>query len=85
MSKEEVMKIRGRVVQAVGNGAFKVCLEGTDTVIHCTLKGKMRKNRIFVIVDDYVDLILSLYNLELGMISFRHKKCPEGYKNEATN
>ena len=84
MSKKDAVRIRGKVIAAVGNGAFQIQMEGKgiDDLLHCTLAGKMRKFSIYVIVGDYVDIELSPYDLERGRISFRHKKKPEDYKDE---
>lgn len=82
MSKADAISIRGQVEKAVGNGAFKVKLEGRADVIHCTIAGRLRKNNIYIIVGDYVDLELSPYDLQRGRIAFRHKTRPEDYKND---
>ncbi len=51
----------GRVVEAMPNTLFKVELEGTKEVILAYLAGKMRMNRIRVLIGDRVELELDPY------------------------
>jgi translation initiation factor IF-1 len=46
----------GTVVEALPDTLFKVQLEGTETVILAYLAGKMRMNRIRVLIGDRVEL-----------------------------
>lgn len=74
MSKEQPIKNIGQVVEALPNGQFLVSVEGN--VIRCYLNGKMRLNKIKVIIGDSVNVELSpgvdLKNA-LGRITFRNK------------
>ncbi len=51
----------GRVVEALPNTLFKVELDGTTEVILAYLAGKMRMNRIRVLIGDKVELELDPY------------------------
>lgn len=51
----------GIVVEALPDTLFKVQLEGTETVILAYLAGKMRMNRIRVLIGDRVELELDPY------------------------
>ena len=42
-------------------------------VVRAQLSGRMRKNRIRVILGDRVTVALSPYDLSHGMITYRHK------------
>lgn len=46
----------GTVVEALPNTLFRVQLEGTETIILAYLAGKMRMNRIRVLIGDRVEL-----------------------------
>jgi translation initiation factor IF-1 len=46
----------GTVVEALPDTLFRVKLEGTETVILAYLAGKMRMNRIRVLIGDRVEL-----------------------------
>ena len=51
----------GRIVEALPNTLFRVELEGTTEVILAYLAGKMRMNRIRVLIGDRVELELDPY------------------------
>lgn len=46
--KEELIKLKGEVVEKCPNALFRVKLENEMNVL-CTLNGKMRKNSIYVL------------------------------------
>lgn len=51
----------GRVVEALPNTLFRVELDGTKEIILAYLAGKMRMNRIRVLIGDKVELELDPY------------------------
>lgn len=51
----------GTVTEALPDTLFRVTLEGTDTVVLAYLAGKMRMNRIRVLVGDRVELTQDPY------------------------
>ena len=51
----------GRVVEALPNTLFRVELDSTNEVILAYLAGKMRMNRIRVLIGDKVELELDPY------------------------
>ncbi len=51
----------GTVVEALPNTLFRVELEGTNEVILAYLAGKMRMNRIRVLIGDKVELEIDPY------------------------
>ena len=51
----------GRVVEALPNTLFRVELDGTKEIILAYLAGKMRMNRIRVLIGDRVELELDPY------------------------
>jgi translation initiation factor IF-1 len=72
MSKSEYVEFEGHVSKLLPGGKFLVSLEnGTDILAH--LSGKMRMNKINVLVEDRVTVEISPYDLTQGRISFRHK------------
>ena len=72
MEKEEFLKIEGKVVELLANAMFRVQLESGEIIIAYT-SGKMRKNRIRILVDDTVTLEMSPYDLTRGRIIHRKK------------
>ena len=72
VSTKEVIKMRGKVVEALPNTQFKVELEnGLSIIGH--ISGKMRKNYIRLVPGDMVDVEMTPYDLSKGRITYRHK------------
>jgi len=71
-NSKEVIKMRGKVVEALPNTQFKVELEnGLSIIAH--ISGKMRKNYIRLVPGDMVDVEMTPYDLTKGRITYRHK------------
>ncbi len=70
--QKEVIKLTGKVVEALPGTKFRVELEnGHNIVAH--MSGKMRKNYIRLVPGDKVDVELTPYDLTKGRISYRQK------------
>ena len=69
-SQKEVIKLRGKVVEALPNTQFVVELENSLTII-AYISGKMRKPYIRLVPGDNVEVELSPYDLTKGRIVFR--------------
>jgi|TARA_B100001123_G_C14810063_1_gene827931 translation initiation factor IF-1 len=72
MVKEESLEFTGVVLELLPNAMFKVKLENDHEVLAHT-SGKLRKNRIRVLVGDKVDVEMTPYDLTKGRIIYRHK------------
>ena len=73
MAKEELLEFPGVVSELLPNATFRVLLEGNDHEILGHTAGKMRKNRIRVLVGDEVLVELTPYDLTKGRITYRFK------------
>jgi translation initiation factor IF-1 len=69
-SQKEVIKLQGKVVEALPNTQFKVELENGHSII-AHISGKMRKHYIRLVPGDKVEVELTPYDLTKGRISFR--------------
>jgi translation initiation factor IF-1 len=72
MPKEELLEMRGTVVELLPNAMFRVKLENDHEILGHTA-GKMRKNRIRVLTGDEVLVELTPYDLTKGRITYRFK------------
>jgi len=72
MAKEELLEFNGTVMELLPNAMFRVKLENGHLLIAVT-SGKMRKNRIRILVGDVVSVEMTPYDLTKGRIKFRHK------------
>lgn len=73
MSKEDLIKLRGTVVECLPNAMFKVELADVKKIIVATISGKIRKHNINILRHDVVEVELSTYDLTKGRITFRYK------------
>jgi translation initiation factor IF-1 len=72
MAKEELIEMRGTVRELLPNAMFRVELENGHEILGHTA-GKMRKNRIRVLVGDEVLCEMTPYDLSKGRITYRFK------------
>ena len=70
MSKQDLLKFKGKVTDLLPNAMFRVQLENGHTVTAHTA-GKLRKNRIRVLQGDNVTVEMTPYDLTKGRIIFR--------------
>ena len=68
------IELEGTVKEALPNAMFRVNVPATDSVILCTISGKIRKNFVKILVGDNVKVELSPYDLTRGRITFRERK-----------
>ena len=71
-SQKEVIKLTGKVVEALPGTKFRVELENGHIIV-AHMSGKMRKNYIRLVPGDKVDVELTPYDLTKGRISYRQK------------
>ena len=69
---KKIIKIEGRVIEALPNAFFKVLLDDGKEVMGF-LSGKMRLNRIKILPGDKVTLEMSPYDDKKGRIVYRLK------------
>ena len=72
MPKQDFYEYKGTITKLIPGGKFLVNLEnGIDITGH--LSGRMRLNKINVLVDDTVSVEVSPYDLTQGRITYRFK------------
>jgi len=71
MAKEELLEMRGVVMEVLPDSRFRVTLDNGHNLVAYTA-GKMRKHHIRIIAGDKVSLEMSPYDLSKGRITFRH-------------
>ncbi len=70
--KDNITKLEGRVIEALPNAFFKVVLDDGREIMGF-LSGKMRLNRIKILIGDKVTLEMSPYDEKKGRIVYRLK------------
>ena len=56
--KDKTSEVIGSVIETLPNTLFRVAVEGTDNQVLAYLSGRMRKNRIKVLVGDTVSMVM---------------------------
>jgi translation initiation factor IF-1 len=72
LSKDDVIEVEGKIVEALPNAMFQVELENGHKVL-AHISGKLRMNFIRILPGDRVTLELSPYDLTRGRITWRAK------------
>jgi translation initiation factor IF-1 len=72
LSRDDHVQLDGVVTNVFAGGQFEVKTDA-GPIVRAQLSGRMRKNRIRVILGDRVTVALSPYDLTHGMITYRLK------------
>lgn len=73
MPKEDLIESQGVVTDLLPNALFRVQLSENRHEILAHTAGKIRKNRIRILVGDRVTVEITPYDLTKGRIIYRHK------------
>ena len=72
MSKEDVIEVSGKILEALPNATFQVELEDGHKIL-AHVSGKLRMNFIRILPGDKVTVEMSPYDLTKGRITWRAK------------
>jgi translation initiation factor IF-1 len=72
LSKDDVIELEGKVVEALPNAMFNVELPNGHTIL-AHISGKLRMNYIRILPGDKVTIEMSPYDLTRGRITWRSK------------
>lgn len=72
MSKEDVIAVSGKIIEALPNATFQVELENGHKIL-AHVSGKLRMNFIRILPGDKVTVEMSPYDLTKGRITWRAK------------
>lgn len=72
MSKEDVIEVTGKIIEALPNAMFQVELENGHKIL-AHVSGKLRMNFIRILPGDKVTVEMSPYDLTKGRITWRAK------------
>lgn len=71
MAKEELIKMEGEVIEVLPGSMYRVNVVGHMLIAY--LGGKMKQNKIKIVVGDRVEVEMTPYDLNRGRIVFRFK------------
>lgn len=72
MSKEDVIEVSGKIIEALPSATFQVELENGHKIL-AHVSGKLRMNFIRILPGDKVTVEMSPYDLTKGRITWRAK------------
>jgi translation initiation factor IF-1 len=70
LSRDDLIQVEGVVTRVLGGGTMEIKCDN-DITIRGVLSGRMKKNRIKVMVGDRVQVSLSPYDTTHGLITYR--------------
>ena len=73
MAKDDLIPAAGVIIDKQPNAFFKVQLDNSEHIVLAAISGKMRKNRIRILLGDRVSVEMSPYDLTRGRITYRYK------------
>ena len=69
--KDDLLELTGKVVEVLPNSTFRVQPDGMESIVLCYMGGKLKQNKIKVILGDPVKIEMSPYDLTKGRITYR--------------
>ena len=72
MARDDLVDIEGKVAEVLVGGNFRVEVQGGHSIL-AQLAGRMRRNRIRVVLGDNVTVSVSPYDPTRGLITYRAK------------
>lgn len=67
----ELIELTGKVTEVLPNSTFRVQPQGMNTHVLCYMGGRLKQNKIKVILSDLVKIEMSPYDLTKGRITYR--------------
>lgn len=72
MASDDLLELEGTVTHVWPGSIFEVTLENGATV-NAHISGKIRQNKIKIVLQDRVTVAVTPYDLKRGRIVYRHK------------
>jgi translation initiation factor IF-1 len=71
MSKDDLLELCGTVNEVLPGSMYRVKLDDTPTTITCYTSGRLKQNKIKIILGDRVKVEISTYDLSKGRVVYR--------------
>jgi len=71
MSKDDQLEFTGVVEEVLPGNMFRVRVENMPNLLLCYLGGRLKQNKIRIILGDDVRLEVSTYDLTKGRVTYR--------------
>lgn len=67
----DILEFEGEIVDVMPGQMYKVLVDDFNKEVLCYTGGKMKKNKIRLVLGDRVQIEMSPYDLEKGRITYR--------------
>lgn len=71
MAKDDLLEMTGVVTEVLPANMYRVKVDDTDHILLAYLGGKLKQNKIKIILGDKVRLEVSTYDLSKGRVTYR--------------
>jgi translation initiation factor IF-1 len=71
MSKDDILEMVGVVEEVLPNNMYRVKIDEIPKPIICYMGGKLKQNKIRIILGDSVKVEMSVYDLSKGRVTYR--------------
>jgi len=68
--KDDLLEVSGKIQEVLPNNTFRVKIETGNEII-CYTNGRLRQNKIKIVLGDNVKVEMSVYDLTKGRITYR--------------
>lgn len=72
MAKQDALKYEGKVIEVLPGLMYRVKLDNGHTILGYA-SGKIKQNKIKIMLNDRVEIEISPYDLTKGRITYRHR------------
>jgi translation initiation factor IF-1 len=72
VAKDDILELEGVVEEVLPNAMFRVRIN-ENYLVTAVISGRMRQNRIQILLGDRVKLEVSTYDLTKGRVTYRSK------------
>ena len=73
MANNDKIEMEGTVTKVLKGTKFEVVLDDNNLEVICTMSGRVRINKIRIFQGDRVTVAISPYDLNKGIITWRHR------------
>ncbi len=71
MSKGDLLELTGVVTEVCPNNTYRVKVDNMEHIMLCYLGGRLKQNKIQLILGDAVRIETSAYDLTKGRVTYR--------------
>lgn len=71
MSKNELIELTGVIDEVLPGSMYRVKIDNMNSIITCYTGGKLKQNKIKIILGDKVKIEVSAYDLTKGRVIYR--------------